>query len=77
MAVENCVVTRQPSDQFGVHFPNLAHIAEVLSDILESLFHDTRIGEGNHSILERGHINISTSKRLICPPTGIIEGRVR
>jgi hypothetical protein len=50
---------------------------EVLPDIEESLLHNTRIGEGDHTILERGHISILTSKQLKCPPTGIMEERVR
>jgi hypothetical protein len=50
------------------------HETELHANILKRLFHDTWIRTSEHTILERGHINISTLKRLICPPTGIIEG---
>jgi hypothetical protein len=76
MLIENSVVTRQPFNEFGIHLPNMIHVLEVSPNVLERLLHNTRIGEGNHTILERGHINISTSKQLICPPTGIMEGQV-
>jgi hypothetical protein len=77
MLVKNSVVTRQSSNKFGIHLSKTIHILKVSSNVLEGLLHNTRIGESDHTILERGHINISTSKQLICPPTGIIEGRVR
>jgi hypothetical protein len=75
MSIQDCVVARQPRDQFGVHITNMGKNVKVPSDIVKGGFHDTRIAENDHTILERGHINISTSKRLICPPTGNIEGR--
>jgi hypothetical protein len=76
MLVKNSVVTRQPFNEFSIHLTNTIHEMKILADVLEGLLHYTWIRKGEHTILKRGHINISTSKRLICPPTGIIEGRV-
>jgi hypothetical protein len=74
MLIKNSVVARQPSNECSIHITNMFQELELWTNVLESLFHNTWIRIGKHSILERGHINISTSKQLICPPTGIIEG---
>jgi hypothetical protein len=64
MPVENSIVTRQSFNEFGIQVTNMINELQILPNIEESLLHDTRIGEGNHTILERGHIRISTSKQL-------------
>jgi hypothetical protein len=58
----------------GIHIPQRIEEINVFANDLESILNDLRIGGSGYAILERGHVNISTSKWLTCPPTHIREG---
>jgi hypothetical protein len=60
MTEQESIVPNKITSDLSIHIPQRVEEIDVLA--MKCTLNDPRVREGSHTILERGHVNISASK---------------